>query len=575
MAKVRATKEYTTRKWEKFEGKLEDKVAHTENSVKGEQIDPSARPSFRYFMAGEIPPNKKEECKEPLLLAALQQGDWAANIFEDEEVEQIALLCFKEGKITRQQFITLLERQQQQLDFPDRAIKTYRLLDDNGHYTEYANQKFLPLLGKALSERVETIFDEDRKEYLRFLIATLPSSEQIVYRLQVEFKDFFRRKPPSAASEEGAIRGNLLDAMLRVNEALLEREGKGRKEENEFFLTSMSAGVEDAVGIACYGVKRYVVPIHRIKPINTREIEEGVRNDFRPTSIVRRNDPPIENIHADPKPQRTAATKHDRYHAGVMSRIPPQYRQAFLYIVDFVRERLISMSEREKIGKVNTVSTLMTHEIWLFIDSEFSAKESTMNFFKKQASHATKTAGFCRLLGDSVISDDEDIFHNHSDFINRDSDITVFSMLVMVDMINNPENWSKKFNIEPAHLTDKIKEHYDFIRQLAVYDENFLQDVPELQALKLRLLQEIGSFKDKGQELSNFFKEIETYCAEQGGVDEVCQFARATRKRAMEAPFNRLILNQVGLEILPQHQAEFDNIKRRATSERSAWCVLI
>ncbi len=550
-------------KWRRFHQALEDKVASTQNGSR----ENAEAPLFHYFTAGHPDLSRKavelpEKEKLDQFLFEIEQGNWSSSIFEDEKVEDIALWCFRNAKISYEQFLTILERQQQQLDFPDRQMHLFQLLDEHGNYTDFAQQYFIPALEQALHIQGmvgNRTISEDKKEQLRSLIATLPKSEQICYMTEISFEDTQKMLPGTDLGQISSDSSgeNLLGNMIRLGVAFCERYKDLDGRESSQLITA-SAGVENAVALTIYGVKKHIAPVHRVGNITTREIEEGVRQRFRPTAITLREGPLLKNIHDDPNPARTATTKHDRYHSNVMSRTPEAYRNAFFHMIDVTRERLSSMHAEENSHRRNPQPTLSTSEIWLFTDAEFSVTRHSLTFFKKEspASLEEKTKHFCELLDARAKID------NSSPFYNSDNKVSPFGLIVFVDMLQNSALWRERFQIDPELLTGKMGAGYNLIQRLSTCDANFLNDPIELQALKLHMAQSCGNLDNT--QLAGLLQATENYCQQNGGVEVVCQLRRNI-KRQGELLDTTLQTNQVILEINPLHLPQLDNIKTEFT----------
>lgn len=552
-------------KWESLSTRRNDSAAKTKIvAAAGSQNSPL----FSYFMAGKHLELQIEFEKTKLLITAMERADWSAAILNDAQIEQIALRCFKDGNISYQQFITIIDRQQHQLDFPGDEMTTYPLLNEDGSYTDYARETFLPLLEKSLKFRAGLIFTEEHAEYLRLLIATLPASEQMVYTVRVS---------PSTMAQPGLLYGTpetedeigypLTYTLKGVNTLLtttISTDAVGRPTEQ--LITSLSTGLKDATAIACYGGKRYVPPIYRLNSITPREIEEGVRGNFRPASMVLKNDSILENIHNSKKPHRSITTLHDNYHAESMSRMPMPYKKAFLHIIDLTRLELDSLHKTENKKRATPENDLITHDIWSFIDNGFSLHINSFNFFKEHEKSKKRgeqkeysenelqqyTKALCFTLSMT--------YTNNCGLLDYYRQVSVFGMIVFVDMLRNPEKWEKEFGIMPKYLISSIKDGYDYIEKISTYDPQFLTDSSKMQALKLQLFQQLNVTEKSPEDIAAFFKQIEIYCRENGGIDKVGEFKRVSKKEG-SIPGAPLLANQVYLQIARQHQEMFNAMK--------------
>lgn len=89
------------------------------------------------------------ECIEKAIL----QGDYQADIFKNENHVFYALWLFRQNKISRQQFSTLLAREQFPKHYP--IVKTFHILDSQGEFTEDAKQILIPILKKNTFTKFE------------------------------------------------------------------------------------------------------------------------------------------------------------------------------------------------------------------------------------------------------------------------------------------------------------------------------------------------------------------------------------------------------------------------------------
>ncbi len=559
-------------KWKQFYARL-IKQTRFESEQENENF------LLHYLMAGKEDLGEYNEEKQQALVQALTDADWDADILNDENLEQIALQCFKDNLIIYQQLITLLERQQCQLDFG--AIETHALLKEDEKYTEYAKNHFLPLLYRNLKHGQGISVGEKEEERLRCLIAALPRSEQIVYSSVIDetalYKDGVLPRTdignPSdsllgSMQHEGVM---LIDFNQYFVETIKSYDNAFTVEARKIPLISMSDGVTDAVSIALFGIKRYVNPVFRSKKIDVRDIEQGIRRGFRPTAITFKNEPSPEQIHEFENPGRVPATAHDKYHAGIMSRMTIKFRQALLYMVDIARRDLQSMHETEQMAKKQEQEqskSLVTLETWLAVDAAWPISGG-IAIFPSQEEIEKSTREFCKNLSAVTIAAKAKVAKsdNYSGFFDGESDVSVFGMIVFVDMLRNTEEWSTLFYIEPELLEEPFKEGYELIKRLSVCDPDFLEDPPELQALKLRVFQNIADMND--EELTDLFAEIANYYHEK--VKEeiiVCKFVRG--KQGGKLFHQQLLPNQVGLLVYPEHKEFFSEIHRKYFHEKES-----
>lgn len=554
------------KKWEEFYKQLIEQTR-----FESESEEENSNFLLDYLMAGKEDLGEPDVRKQDELIQALQLADWAAPILNGENLEQIALQCFKDHRISYQQLITLLERQQQQLDFG--LVETYALLEEGGQYTNYAAEIFFPALKESLKKKGMEL-DENKRERLYHLIKTLPKSEQMVYSSNIDEAKLYEGGIlpgtdiyPSSDSLLGRMQV-LGVVILDFDHAQMQFEsisvsGSELISKHQVPLISMSDGVADAVSIAFFGVKRYVNPVFRRREMGVRDIENGVRKGFRPTAITLRNELPAELIHEFESPGRVASTAHDKYHAGIMSRMAPKHRSAFLHMINIARANLCAMHQREQMRrKAQGAIELVTMETWLATDAAWPIAPGIAFFTSEEIKKSTEI--FCKNLSGVTIGTKSD---NYSGFFDSEDKVSVFGMIIFIDMLRSREQWCQLFNVAPELLTGQFKIGYEFIKRLGSCDANFLNDSPELQALKLRVVQKIGDVSDN--ELSDLLKKIETYY--HGSVNKgnpICEFARA--KQGIELFDQKLLPNQVGLFVNPGHEVFFSEMHRKYFPEKSS-----
>ena len=398
--------------WEMFSERL---LLQARSQVETRLGRETSNPLFYYLMGDKEDLSYIEEGKQEELAQAFEMADWQAPIFLEEGLQWIALNCFKSHRITYQQLITLLERQQQQLDF--NTITTHTLLDKNGDYTDYATETFLPLLEESLRKQ-GVILDRER---LRFLMQGLPQSEQIAYSSSINQKVLYQGGILPGTTIGEKVSDSLLGKMQILGVIIIDFRGfefaqsddaqSNNTQENDtqsddsnelkLSLISMSSGVADAVAITCYGLTRYVNPIFRRGEINVRNIEDGIRNECRPTTMALTEDPTPKFIHEYLDPGRVATTAHDRYHSGIMSRMSREHRAAFVYMIDIARVDLDSMHEAENKSRRRQMKksekTLVTKETWIATDAAFPIKPG-VTFFSMPKDIEKSTEEFCQNL---------------------------------------------------------------------------------------------------------------------------------------------------------------------------------
>lgn len=609
-------------KWLKFQSRQIQQAATAHKLIEQEQSDPR----YHYFMAGKKDFKEVFKEQQDTLIQALEIGDWGHPVFLDETIEYIALDCFKNGNITYQQFVTIVEREQQKKDFGD-TLETYSLLDEDGRYTKHAelflvvltdtlekkkgiyirhaynlalmssfqgsvddpnvglekgkiyidpeNHKY-KLLGedgqigegllsdsidlKDLRSKLNTVeFKAQILEYiatrghnlrvepfekLRVLIQALPKSEQMVYHSKVPIGAFYQSDMPPGGSLSGNTQVSLLGRMEEVGALLFLME----KDETPV-LISMSSGVADAVAIICYGLKRYVNPLYRRGPMSIRDIEAGIRVGIRPTNLCLLQDDPPKVIHEFQNPGLVSITAHDKYHVDVMSRLTLEHRAAFVRMIDVAREGLSSLFLREN----KNVPNLMTMETWFYTDMVFPIK-SGIAFFQKKVEIKKSTEEFCRNLA-KLSKSNSRLKDNYSGFFNADGKVSVFGMLVWIDMVKNPDSWSNQYNIDPSYLTEPFASAYQLIVKIIQHNSGFLENSPELQALKLYAIEQLPCAIEESS-LESILLELENYYS---GSEGVFMFQRNGANAT-------LLRNQIDLHIPEEHRASLEQLIRNFMS---------
>lgn len=347
------------------------------------------------------------------LESALLNGNWDNEVFQETDLPYYALFLHQQKKITFHQFATVMERWQTFKDYSH--IKTFKILDEKGEFTEEAQTILIPQLNK---HKFLKEMSASQVQELKELIATLPLSEQIFYTTVSGKFD-----------SEGISLGHTLlkfETLIQYNKQLLH----------------VGAGVFDAIGLVRFGINDYVRPVHRLGPQGVDDIEAGVRAGARMAALNFPDTTPYGDIHGYDDVTDLEATMHDKYHAYVMSAIPKPILHALWYMVDRIREE---------------TGSKWSKEIWTLIDCEFNFSYGDHKRNKTSPlSNEEMTKLFCTLIkvGNNDIAQSGQYA---SLFVGRQP--APLFILLLLDMYKHPENW-KEHQIEAAFLADKFKEYY-------------------------------------------------------------------------------------------------------------------
>lgn len=393
----------------------------------------------------------------------LLKGDWNNEIFQEVDLPYYALFLVQQRKITFQQFATIMERWQTFKDFPQ--LKTYKIIDEKGEFTEQAQTILIPQLNKhKFLKEMNAVELQD----LKALIAALPLSEQIFYTTDA-----------GKFNSEGVSLGHTLLNLGTLNKC-------------DDQLLHMSAGVFDAVGLVRFGIDDYIRPLHRLGMQSVDDIEIGVRAGTRMTALNFPGTTPYGNIHGYNNVCDLEATMHDKYHAYVMSSIPKSLLHAIWYMVDTIRKE---------------TGLKWSKEIWTLIDCE-------LNYFygnhknNKNAplSNEEMSKLFCTLI--KIGNNDIIQLGHYASLVSGGKPGPLF-ILILLDMYRNPENW-KNYQIEAQFLGDKFKDYY-YGEMASIYPK--IKDDPlPIQILKCQLFYHLNDVLEGGYKPTFILRHFNELC---------------------------------------------------------------
>ncbi|WP_019216434.1 hypothetical protein [Legionella tunisiensis] len=250
----------------------------------------------------------------------------------------------------------------------------YRILDDQGQFTEEAKQHFLPILERGESQGSSTymrpIKDDESYEELRKFISELPPSEQIFYSVA------FPNNPGLTYNVVGE------KAIAKVKDEYGPMSKRDNKRVGAPFIIP-ACGVRNAIGILRYGVDEYIPVIPQFGIKSMTDIEKGMRVYHGRMGYLyypHTSDPGA--VHGSPKDPYIGVFAHDIYHSDVVSSLPGYAKQGLLKFADLIR------------AKTNIE---WSDETWIWIDADFRYFK-TKGFDPKSAN---PMAHFCSML-DSV-----------------------------------------------------------------------------------------------------------------------------------------------------------------------------
>lgn len=367
---------------------------------------------FDDFLNGytvKIPDIQLNETDFKCVEKAILQGDYETEIFKNENHVFYALWLFKQNKISRQQFSTLLAREQIPKNYP--IVKTFPILDDEGNFTKDAKKMLISVLETNRFAKL----GKWHLERFRLLIQALPKSERIFYVTKCD--------PKNMSIAGVAQLGNDLR-----NVGSWERT----KYKNNLYDLHLSFGAIEARQIALNGVHGAAANRSKIGVISTAAIKEGVADNYRPTAISINNsgvDPTIKNIHHFPVSTMPVVTKHDIYHAQLHNTIPPEFHMAFNHM-------------KQIIANFTGVKSSLLQ--WTLTDREFpDFKGKSKNLDSKKGAKY-----FAKILFHKEFVQQLPLLFNDYSYHNLSDD----GIAIIRDMINESEKWKNLYKIDINYL---------------------------------------------------------------------------------------------------------------------------
>jgi len=408
--------------------------------------------------------NSKDSESLKKLIWAVSCGNWNDAIFEHENIISLAVTLYREKELTTQQVCSILEKNQTIKDYP--LTGNFRILNDDHIFTLEAENHLLPALQQS---GLGKFSNKDQIEQFRWLVATLPRSEQV----------FYMTKKGNVATP-----GTLGNIMCQAGGIYMHNDQ----------LVHLAAGARDAHGLARFGLENYVRPISSFGKFTREQIEGGAGGDKRLATLHLPNAPYYKKIHKHVVFTPMEAWYHDYYHSLLMSLIPKNIRNALMHMVDVLRTNF-----GEKWSK----------EIWTWIDAELSYLLSSNDVVNSKSSNnkimpfnylqkpiltdltpEQTTDLFCRILSFGHI--EANISANGSGLFVGNQMITPAGILIFIDMIKNVDKW-KSFNIKPELLLDhtssqnQAENYRQYLTLIQSIYEMIKDDEPIFQVLKCQM----------------------------------------------------------------------------------------
>ncbi|QLZ70626.1 hypothetical protein FOLKNPGA_03440 [Legionella sp. PC1000] len=298
----------------------------------------------------------------------------------------------------------------------------YRILNDEGDFTEEAKKYLLPSLTRKEGSSgfmMKPIEDNETYDQFKLLVSQLPASEQIFY------STVFPQEPGLTHNVVGE------KALAKIEE--FGPLSQVEKKFIEFPLIIPSCGARNAIGILRYGINDYMPVIPQFGIKSMADIEQGLRTyRGRLAYLFYPHTPDPGNVHGSARDTYVGIFAHDQYHSDIISSIPQYARDGLLRCVNIIRDQT----------EMN-----WSNEIWIWVDADFRYFKTKQ--FDPQS--ANSVAHFCSML-DSV----QLPFSNlapYGQIMREKTGISPVGILVMMDMINNKDQWVE-IGINPDLLPD-------------------------------------------------------------------------------------------------------------------------
>ena len=357
--------------------------------------------------------------------------------------------------------------QPMQLTFPNNAEQLpeiFRVLNDNGEWSEHAQRYFLPFIR----------LNENHLAILKHLIQTFPTSEQLFYRLQGEPGPFGR-----VLSHAGAI--------YHHNENMIEP----------------SCSIRNIIGVISRG-EQFTPVMPQLGPKSIDMMEQGLLQQFQygQMCIVTNQGgfAPIE-VHGHKYETFFSLYKHDKLHSDICSSIPPECRAGLRRCIDIVREK---------------TKCQWSYQLLYWSEGDYP-------FFKynhHDLHNVSAMSQFCAMLDTSYNSGPL-----VGGILRNNSFETIEGIIAFLDMIENPHLWlvigldtsslpdgNTCYTVDnqiayhqPQGYQQKYKEYSSFLASIA----DFFKRPLARQVLFLQLLEIFPDLKDKSHSLLHFISLFE------------------------------------------------------------------
>lgn len=376
------------------------------------------------------------------LMKQIENGNWDDDSFKHKEHIFYALWLFRQNKITRQQMTTILARDQIDESYP--IENTFKILDDEGQFTEEAKEFLIPIL-KTSSYGGE--FSDWHLERFRLLIQAAPKSEQIF---------FVSKADPRIVSSSEIQLGNLLKNKQAWHQVRYKNDCY-----HDFHL---SFGAIEAHQIAINGINGAVANRAMIGVIDLNTIEQGVKSFYRPTAISIKTsgvNATTEKIHDFTFTPMPAVTAHDVFHSKLQSTIPPEFNMMMSHMRD-----ILSQYTQNKWSKT----------MWDMIDREF------LSFQNRAITIDSPEAG-AKLFVEMFSSPQRYIKADNILLVIEDQ-LTDEGIGILWHMVNNKDVWKKLYKIDIESIGDPYKNH---IENMKCFSSIIKDEDPKILNLKYRL----------------------------------------------------------------------------------------
>lgn len=345
---------------------------------------------------------------------AIADGNWNAAIFNNEKHIFYALWLFKLNQITRQQMATVLARHEAaKISETEYAIDAYRILDDQGNFTEEAKNILFPILAKSYTAK----FTDAHKERFRLLMNTAPKSEQVFFLSKDVGCNIIKNRPSLgyAMSELGAWYQT--------------------EKDNVNYDVHLSFAAIEAQQIAVHGVYHACANRAILGILTKDDIERGIESNNRGTAVSIGIESagitmPIENLHGFAESAVPIVTAHDIYHAKRHGVIADEFHRAMSHLKQIIRQQ---------------TGIEWSSLLWEIVDRDFRTYNG-LNF----KVNGDNSIAFNRL----IFGDLKNYMFTHSAewkdkiiCLSENSQLSSEGLLILWDMINNKQTWEKAYTV--------------------------------------------------------------------------------------------------------------------------------